>query len=78
MKFLNCLVLTLVIIGSLNWLLVGIFDFNLVETLFNGFSVVSRILYTLVGIAGIWAISFYNRILIISLIYISNFLLLLI
>ena len=62
MKFLNCLVLILVIIGSLNWLLVGIFDFNLVETLFNGFSVVSRILYTLVGIAGIWAISFYNRI----------------
>jgi uncharacterized membrane protein YuzA (DUF378 family) len=62
MKFLNCLVLTLVIIGSLNWLLVGIFDFNLVETLFNGFSVVSRIVYTLVGIAGIWAISFYNRI----------------
>ena len=62
MKFLNCLVLTLVIIGSLIWLLVGIFDFNLVETLFNGFSVVSRILYTLVGIAGIWAISFYNRI----------------
>ena len=62
MKFLNCFVLTLVIIGSLNWLLVGIFDFNLVETLFNGFSVVSRILYTLVGIAGIWAISFYNRI----------------
>lgn len=62
MKFLNCLVLTLVIIDSLNWLLVGIFDFNLVETLFNGFSVVSRIVYSLVGIAGIWAISFYNRI----------------
>lgn len=62
MKFLNFLVLTLVIIGSLNWLLVGIFDFNLVEKLFNGFSVVSRIVYTLVGIAGIWAISFYNRI----------------
>lgn len=62
MKFLNCLVLTLVIIGSLNWLLVGIFDFNLAETLFNGFSVVSRIVYTLVGIAGIWTISFYNRI----------------
>ena len=62
MKFLNCLVLTLVIIGSLNWLLVGIFDFNLVETLFNGFSVVSRIVYSFVVIAGIWAISFYNRI----------------
>ena len=62
MKFLNYLVLTLVVIGALNWLLVGAFEFNLVETLFNGFSIVSRIVYILVGIAGIWAISFYNKI----------------
>ena len=62
MKFLNYLVLTLVIIGTLNWLLVGIFEFNLVESIFGGFSLVSRIIYALVGIAGIWAISFYNRI----------------
>ena len=62
MKFLNYLVLTLVIIGALNWLLVGIFEFNLVESIFGGFSLVSRIIYALVGIAGIWAISFYNRI----------------
>lgn len=62
MKFLNYLVLTLVIIGALNWLLVGIFEFNLVESVFGGFSLVSRIIYALVGIAGIWAISFYNRI----------------
>lgn len=62
MKFLNYLVLTLVIIGALNWLLVGIFEFNLVESILGGFSLVARIIYALVGIAGIWAISFYNRI----------------
>ncbi len=62
MKFLNYLVLTLVIIGSLNWLLVGLFEFNLVEAIFGGFSIVSRIIYILVGLAGIWAISFYNKV----------------
>lgn len=62
MKFLNYLVLTLVVIGSLNWLLVGLFEFNLVEAIFGGFSIVSRIIYILVGLAGIWAISFYNKV----------------
>lgn len=62
MKFLNYLVLTLVIIGSLNWLLVGLFEFNLVEAIFGGFSIVSRIIYILVGLAGIWTISFYNKV----------------
>ncbi len=62
MKFLNYLVLTLVIIGSLNWLLVGIFEFNLVEAIFGGFSIISRIIYILVGLCGIWAISFYNKV----------------
>lgn len=62
MKFLNYLVLTLVVIGSINWLLVGLFEFNLVEAIFGGFSIVSRIIYILVGLAGIWAISFYNKV----------------
>lgn len=62
MKFLNYLVLTLVVIGSLNWLLVGLFEFNLVEAIFGGFSIVSRIVYILVGLAGILAISFYNKV----------------
>ena len=62
MKFLNYLVLTLVVIESLNWLLVGLFEFNLVEAIFGGFSIVSRIVYILVGLAGIWAISFYNKV----------------
>lgn len=46
-----CLVLT--IIGALNWGLIGLFDFNLVETLFGVENVMSRIVYVLVGIAGI-------------------------
>ena len=62
MKFINYLALTLIIIGALNWLLIGAFEFNLVETLFGGFSIISRIIYILVGISGLWAISFYNRI----------------
>lgn len=62
MKTLNYIVLTLVIIGALNWLLVGLFSFNLVEAIFGGFSWLSRIIYVLVGISGIWAIAFYNKV----------------
>ena len=50
--------LVLVIIGALNWGLVGIFSFDLVAYLFGGMaSLVSRIIYTVVGIAGIWCIA---------------------
>lgn len=50
--------LVLVIIGALNWLLVGLFQYDLVAGLFGGQdSWVSRVIYTLVGLAGIWAIS---------------------
>ena len=51
----DTLALILSIIGSLNWGLVGIFQFDLVAWLFGGQgSVVSRIIYTLVGLAGLW------------------------
>lgn len=54
--------LTLVIIGALNWLLVGLFQFDLVATLFGGqTSIVSRILYTIIGLAGMYSITFYFR-----------------
>lgn len=46
-----CLVLT--VIGALNWGMIGLFDFNLVSTLFGAENVVTRIIYSLVGIAGI-------------------------
>lgn len=62
MKVLNYIVLTLVIIGSLNWLLVGLFEFNLVDTIFGELSFLSRLIYGLVGLAGIWSIAFYSKI----------------
>lgn len=46
-----CLLLT--IIGAINWGLVGIFDFNLVDTIFGTGAILSRIIYSLVGIAGL-------------------------
>ena len=50
--------LALVIIGAINWALVGIFQFDLVAYLFGGQSaMLSRIVYTLVGAAGLWCIS---------------------
>ncbi|MCB6365286.1 DUF378 domain-containing protein [Intestinibacillus massiliensis] len=58
----NRLALILVIIGAVNWGLIGIFGFDLVAWLFGGqLSVVSRIIYTLVGLAGLWALSFFGR-----------------
>lgn len=62
MKVFNYIVLTLIIIGSLNWLLVGLFSFNLVEAIFGGLSFLSRLIYILVGLSGIWAIAFYGKI----------------
>ncbi|GAA4724987.1 DUF378 domain-containing protein [Brevibacillus fulvus] len=51
------LALILVIIGALNWGLIGLFQFDLVATLFGGQdSLISRIVYTLVGLAGIYSI----------------------
>lgn len=62
MKILYNIVLTLVIIGALNWLLIGLFNFDLVATLFGSMSLLSRIVYTLVGISGIVSIGLYFRI----------------
>lgn len=47
----TCLVIT--IIGALNWGLIGLLDFNLVDTIFGVGSLLSRVVYTLVGICGI-------------------------
>ncbi len=58
----DTLALILSIIGSINWGLVGIFQFDLVAWLFGGqSSVVSRIIYTLVGLAGLWCITLLFR-----------------
>ena len=58
----DTIALILSIIGSINWGLVGIFQFDLVAWLFGGQgSVVSRIIYTLVGLAGLWCITLLFR-----------------
>ena len=50
--------LALVIIGAINWGSIGIFGFDIVAALFGGqAAIISRIVYTLVGIAGLWCIS---------------------
>jgi uncharacterized membrane protein YuzA (DUF378 family) len=54
--------LVLVIIGALNWLLVGLFKFDLVAAVFGGQGMlISRVVYTLVGLAGIYCISLLFR-----------------
>jgi len=58
---LDFIALTLVIIGALNWLLVGLFGFNLVAAVCGAGTVLSSIIYVLVGLAGLWCISFYPR-----------------
>ena len=58
----DTLALILSIIGSINWGLVGIFQFALVAWLFGGQSAVfSRIIYTIIALAGIWCISLLFR-----------------
>ena len=56
----NATALTIVIIGALNWLLIGLFGFNVVTAIF-GPGLVANIIYVIVGLAGLFAICFYRR-----------------
>jgi len=63
MKALNNIILALVIIGAINWGCIGLFGLDLIGTLFGGTtSMLSRILFTIVGIAGIWSFSFFTKV----------------
>lgn len=58
----DIIALILSIIGCLNWGLIGIFQFDLVAWLFGGVdSIVSRIIYTVVGLSALWCISLLFR-----------------
>ena len=59
-KFLNCFALTVSIIGALNWGLIGFFNLNLVALLFGSMCWLSRIIYALVGLCGLYLFSFYG------------------
>ena len=56
MKNLDVLAWALLVIGGLNWGLVGIFRFDLVATIFGEMSILSRVVYTLVGLAAVYDI----------------------
>jgi uncharacterized membrane protein YuzA (DUF378 family) len=61
MKTLNVIALTLLIVGGLNWLLVGLFEYDLVASIFGGQdSTVARTIYVIVGICAIYSFKFYN------------------
>jgi Uncharacterized conserved protein len=61
--YLNIVAMILVIIGAINWGLIGFFQFDLVAAIFGGQSaVVSRIIYALVGLAGLWCIMLVPRV----------------
>ena len=62
MKAIDYIVLVLVIIGAINWGLVCFFGLDLVAFLFGSMSVLSRIIYAVIGICGLYAISFCGRI----------------
>ncbi len=58
----NKLSLALVIIGAINWLLIGLFRYDLVAGIFGGqTAAISRVVYTIVGIAGLWCITYLFR-----------------
>ncbi|MCI8567248.1 MAG: DUF378 domain-containing protein [Lachnospiraceae bacterium] len=61
-KGLDYFILALVIIGAVNWGLVGFFRFNLVTFLFGEMTTISRIVYAVVGIAGLYVISMFGRV----------------
>lgn len=62
MRGLDYTALTIVIIGAVNWGLIGFFSFDLVAFIFGNMSWISRIVYGLVGICGLYLISLYGRI----------------
>ncbi|MEM8728012.1 MAG: DUF378 domain-containing protein [Chlamydiota bacterium] len=62
MKIINVIALILILIGALNWGLWGFFQFDLVAWLFGGDSTwLARLIYAIVGLAGLWGLSFLGR-----------------
>lgn len=60
MKVIRCIALILIVIGALNWGLWGFFQYDLVADLFGGpSSGLSRLIYAIIGLAGLYAISFF-------------------
>ena len=61
MKVIDTIVLILIIIGAINWGLLGFFQFDLVAAIFGEMSTFSRIIYAIIGICGLYSISFFAK-----------------
>lgn len=62
MKTFDTIALILIIVGAINWGLIGFFGFDLVRIIFGDMTLISRIIYALVGISGLYALSYFGRI----------------
>ena len=62
MKLLNYIALTIAIVGAVNWGLIALFSFDLVAWLFGTMTMLTRLIYGIIGLAGLWAITFFTRI----------------
>ena len=62
MKILDVVCAILVVVGALNWGLVGLLEYNLVDQIFGTMNILSRIVYTIVGIAGLYQVVFLRSI----------------
>lgn len=61
MKTVDYIALCLVIIGAINWGLIGFLGFDLVRVIFGDMTFVSRVIYALVGIGGLYGLSYFGR-----------------
>ncbi|MDD6102969.1 MAG: DUF378 domain-containing protein [Clostridiales bacterium] len=62
MKVVDYIILALILIGAINWGFIGFFGIDLVRMIFGNMTILSRVIYALVGISGLYAISFFGRI----------------
>lgn len=61
-KGLDYTILTIAIIGAINWGLIGFFRIDLIAMLFGEMSMISRVIYSIVGLCGLYLVSLYGRV----------------
>ncbi len=61
-KGLDYTILTIAIIGAINWGLIGFFRIDLIALLFGEMSMISRVIYSIVGLCGLYLVSLYGRV----------------
>lgn len=61
LNYFDWVALVLLVVGGLNWALVGLFSFDLVATIFGDMSVFSRIVYVLVGLSAVYTLAIFGK-----------------